>query len=160
MKHKINEKQISTYFGIAFFVLLILLTTSTANAFSVSSPFGWRIHPIKKQRIFHTGIDIPVACGSPVVAIFDGVVVFSESRRGYGNTVIIQHDKNRYTLYGHCSRLIVRNGQRVKAKETIALSGNSGLSTGPHLHLEYWIDGKYVDPMLIWNSVSEYSLSK
>jgi len=148
MKMHNIAKHNSTIFFLCIFMPLLLC--SEAMAFTVSSPFGWRIHPIKKRLMFHTGVDIPIKYGTPIVAIFDGTVVFSGPRNGYGNTVILKHIGNKYTLYAHCSCLFVRRGQRVKAEEIIALSGNSGLSIGPHLHLEYWVNGRYVDPMEIW----------
>ena len=135
-------------------VILMIVATVTkeaAFAFAVSSSFGWRINPITHRREFHPGIDIPLNYGTPVLALFDGVVVWAGPRGGYGNTVILQHHNNTFTLYGHCAKITVETGQSVLAGEQIAIVGSTGESTGPHVHLEYWVNNRYVDPMVIWN---------
>ena len=104
------------------------------NAFQISSGFGWRLDPYTHQKAFHTGIDIPENSGSPIFAIFDGKVIIAGPYRGYGNAILLHHDNNRYTLYGHCSAVFVKEGQYVKAGEKIGLVGSTGMSVGPHLH--------------------------
>jgi Membrane proteins related to metalloendopeptidases len=134
-------------------VALMIVTAVTAEAafaFTVSSPFGWRINPISHRREFHPGIDIPLPYGTPVRALWDGVVVWAGPYSGYGNTVILQHRNQAFTLYGHCARVMVQRGQTVRAGERIGIVGSTGYSTGSHLHLGYWINNHYVDPMLIW----------
>ena len=106
----------------------------------ISSEYGWRIHPIRKKRIFHSGIDIKVETGTPVRAIADGkVFAASTTMQGYGTGVFIDHGKvdGKYVRseYGHLSRYCVKYGQSVKQGEIIGYSGNTGDSTGEHLHL-------------------------
>lgn len=111
---------------------------------TITSPYGYRIHPIYKTKKMHTGIDISGSGikGKPVVAAADGVVGSVKSlTTGYGNHVIINHgtatNGNAYqTLYGHMTRYIVKVGQTVKKGETIGYVGSTGASTGPHLHFE------------------------
>ncbi len=113
---------------------------------TISSPFGPRIHPIYSIPSFHTGIDIAVAEGTPVRAAAGGIVTFSGWQEGFGLLVVIDHGNGYETYYGHLSKLLVSSGQSVSAGETIALSGNTGLSTGPHLHFEVRYLGSPVDP--------------
>lgn len=100
----------------------------------VSSGFGWRTHPVKKTRLFHNGIDIAVPEGTAVKAAASGEVVHSGWMNGFGYTVIIDHGRGVETLYAHNSRTTVSKGSMVNKGQKIALSGNTGLSTGPHLH--------------------------
>jgi len=117
----------------------------------VSSDYGLRFHPIFNEERFHTGVDLACESGVPIKAAADGTVVLSEDHGGYGLAVIIDHGGGVSTLYGHASRLLVQAGDRVKAGETIALVGSTGLSTGPHLHFEVRQDQQHVDPW-IWLS--------
>lgn len=117
------------------------------NHYKITSPFGFRIHPILKTKKQHTGIDIQVPSGSTIVAAQGGNVVYSDWLGGYGKTVMIDHGGGILTLYGHNSSLLVKEGQAVNKGDKIALSGSTGLSTGPHLHFEVRENGKYVDPM-------------
>ena len=118
----------------------------------ISSPYGWRIHPTKKERIFHNGIDISVPIGTPVKAIADGIVVESRSANGYGYFVVLEHKINGkiYTSeYGHILRPKIEKRTIVKQGDVIAKSGNEGWSTGPHLHITIRIgqyQGKDRDP--------------
>lgn len=113
----------------------------------ISSPFGWRIHPISGEQSLHTGIDISAPTGASVVAAADGVVIESGSKGGYGNTVMIDHGSGVITLYAHNSSLDVSVGQTVKGGQVIARIGSTGNSTGPHSHFEVRQDGEYTDPM-------------
>lgn len=115
----------------------------------ITSPFGMRMHPIKKTAKFHNGIDIAAAGvnGKPVVSFTDGKVTYSGFIGGYGNAVIISHSKGYESLYGHLSSLAVKVGQQVKAGETVGAVGSTGLSTGPHLHFTVNKDGNAIDPM-------------
>ena len=107
------------------------------NAVPISSNYGWRTHPITGQQRFHTGIDLATEIGTPVLASLSGVVEFSGTMDGYGYTIILRHlDGSIQTLYGHLSSLYVEVGESVKQGQVIARSGNTGYSTGPHLHFE------------------------
>ncbi|MEZ4776515.1 MAG: M23 family metallopeptidase [Bacteroidia bacterium] len=115
----------------------------------VSSAFGMRIHPIIKKWRMHTGVDFPVPVGTPVRAAGSGIVTKTVDRTGlssYGKHLIISHDQVHSTMYAHLSKVLVEPGQSVQQGETIALSGNTGLSTSPHLHFEIFKNGKRVDP--------------
>lgn len=112
----------------------------------ISSKFGLREHPIDNALRHHDGIDIAVPEGSPVKAAKAGEVIFSGERSGYGNTVVIRHANNYTSLYAHNADLMVKKGDMVQQGDIISLSGNTGKSTGPHLHFEIRKDGQPVDP--------------
>jgi murein DD-endopeptidase MepM/ murein hydrolase activator NlpD len=108
--------------------------------------FGMRIHPILHVRLMHEGLDIVANAGTSVHATGDGVVSYVGREGGYGNVVEIDHGFGYTTLYGHLLKPLVPVGQKVKRGQVIALSGNTGLSTGPHLHYEVRKNGVHVDP--------------
>lgn len=113
----------------------------------ISSPFGVRFHPILKKNRFHNGIDIAIPTGTPVKAADSGKVLMSKWNGGYGYFIAIDHGKGLSTAYGHNSRLLVKEGETVTKGQVIAYSGNTGLSTGPHLHFEVRVKGAPVDPV-------------
>jgi murein DD-endopeptidase MepM/ murein hydrolase activator NlpD len=113
----------------------------------ITSGFGRRYHPILHVWRMHTGVDFGAPRGSPIRAAADGVVISAGYSRGYGNRVIIDHGGNISTLYGHCSRLFVSSGQRVRRGQRIAAVGSTGLATGPHLHFEVRVHGRPQNPM-------------
>ena len=112
----------------------------------MSSPFGERVDPISGKKAWHEGMDFAGANGSDVVAVANGIVVFSGRRDGYGLMVEISHGENLRTRYGHHQELLVRAGQSVKRGDVIGLMGSSGRSTGPHVHFEVLKSGKPVNP--------------
>lgn len=112
----------------------------------LSSPFGWRTHPILGYRRFHGGLDFAASYGSPIRAADSGTVIFAGWYGGYGKAVIINHGSEMTTLYGHASELYVTEGQTVQRGQAIAAVGSTGLSTGPHLHFEVRRDGTPVNP--------------
>jgi murein DD-endopeptidase MepM/ murein hydrolase activator NlpD len=116
------------------------------SAAPVSSRFGWRTDPITGAAKFHNGVDIAVAYGRDVKAAADGRVSFAGVQNGYGQTVVIDHADGRQTRYAHLSEPLVRAGDVVAEGQVVARSGNSGRSTGPHLHFEMLVDGRPVDP--------------
>lgn len=128
----------------------IAVLTQIACA-QVTSPFGWREHPITGEPKFHTGVDLAADEGSQLPAMWDGVVTYADWYGGYGYAVIVYYGSDTYTLYGHCSQLIAHAGDYVKQGQIIALSGSTGNVTGPHVHLELIQNGQYIDPMQIWS---------
>lgn len=112
----------------------------------ISSNFGWRTHPIKKTRLFHNGLDIAVPSGTPVKAAAGGEVVHSGWMNGFGYTVIVDHGRGVETLYAHNSKVSVSKGSMVNKGQQVALSGNTGLSTGPHLHFGVLQNEKPLNP--------------
>lgn len=112
----------------------------------VTSGFGERADPIVGGGEFHKGIDFSANTGDPVLAVADGVVSFVGERSGYGNVVEIDHGNGYTTRYAHNSRLERRVGELVRAGEEIAKAGSTGRSTGAHVHLEVWQDGRVVNP--------------
>lgn len=113
-----------------------------------SSGFGLRIHPIYKIRKMHEGMDFVAPVGTPIYATGDGVIeIGSPSYFGYGGFVKINHGYGYETAYGHLSQILVKNNQLVKRGDVIGLSGNTGISTGAHLHYEVIYNGKPVNPI-------------
>lgn len=115
--------------------------------YKITSPYGYRNHPILNKKKLHTGIDIAVPSGTNILAANSGKVIYSGYNGGYGNTVIIDHGGKISTLYAHNSKLLVKVGDEVEKGKAISKSGSTGLSTGPHLHFEVRENGQHVDPM-------------
>lgn len=113
----------------------------------VTCPYGWRIHPIKKDRRFHHGVDLRAALATEIYAVADGKVIFAGENGGYGLAVRIAHGNNVVSFYAHCSAFKVKAGDTVTAGQVIALSGNTGMSTGPHLHFGIYVNGESVEPL-------------
>lgn len=114
---------------------------------TVTSNFGCREDPILNNNSFHSGIDISVNIGTNVFCAFNGVVKEINYNESYGKYIVIKHSKNFETLYAHCSKILLNKGDNVAKGDIIALSGNSGRTTGPHLHFEVIINGVKVDPL-------------
>ncbi len=112
----------------------------------LSSYFGKRKSPFSGRIVMHEGLDIAANTGTPVVAPADGIVARVEYSSTYGNTVVIDHGYGYQTLYAHNSRNLVKVGQRIKRGERIAQVGNTGVSTGPHLHYEVHLNGVPINP--------------
>ena len=113
----------------------------------ISSKFGMRFHPIRKRTKLHTGVDIAAPTGTPIRASAAGIVISAGWAGAYGNAVILQHGGGISTLYGHCSRVLVKKGQKVSKGQVIAKVGSTGYSTGPHCHFEKRVNGKPVNPL-------------
>jgi len=113
----------------------------------ISSGFGYRIDPFTHRRAFHKGVDISSPRGTPIVATADGVVIKSGWISNWGYVVEVDHGNGFTTWFGHCSKLLVKRGDRVRRGEVIALVGSTGRSTGPHLHYEVRLNGRPQNPM-------------
>ncbi len=134
---------------------------SNKNLKAMASGYGWRLHPIYKIFKFHSGMDFSAKIGTPIYATGNGTIIRADgSERGYGNSIVINHGYGYMTLYAHMSRFAVHNGQKVNRGDVIGYVGNTGSSTGPHLHYEV-IKGKdKVNPInYYYNDLSpaEYS---
>ena len=112
----------------------------------VASGYGMRIDPVYHVRRFHQGMDFTAPIGTEIFATGNATVKFSGWKQGYGNTVILDHGFGYETLYAHLYKSLVRKGQKVRRSDIIALVGNTGKSTGPHLHYEVRLNGKPIDP--------------
>lgn len=123
----------------------------------VTSKFGWREHPVLKRREFHSGIDLRAKMGTDIFATADGIVTYVRDNydKGYGNMIIISHNYGFKTVYAHLSKILVKKGDVINQRDLIAKSGNSGLSSGPHLHYSI----KYVDTHLNPQNFFDWSLS-
>jgi len=111
-----------------------------------SSSFGWRLDPFNGHKAFHEGLDFPANTGDPIYAAAGGIVSASEQTPDYGKIVKIDHGSGLETRYAHASRLLVKAGDRVEKGQKIAEVGNTGRSTGPHLHYEIRLNGNALDP--------------
>lgn len=160
MRDIFSKRALRLWFGFLLGLSLLIFTAVTEAAdLPVTSPFGWRVHPITGEWRFHSGVDLGYEYGTPVPALFDGVVVQEGNfGDGYGNQILLYHqDMDCYTRYGHLSAINVDDGESVSRGETIGAVGSTGNSTGPHLHLEYIVKNpdtgeyEYTDPLQLWN---------
>jgi murein DD-endopeptidase MepM/ murein hydrolase activator NlpD len=115
----------------------------------INSPFGWRRHPVTRRKSFHTGIDIKASRGYRIRAAKEGHVVYSGWMGGYGRVVVLSHGGGYSTLYAHCSKLAVRNGQKISQGQVIAYVGSTGRATGPHLHFEVRMNNRPINPLKV-----------
>ena len=125
----------------------------TPSFYTISSPFGWRVHPISKEKKYHNGIDIKANLGTKIISVASATVIqASDVNNGYGKCVIIRDAKHDY-LYAHMSSISVKEGQKVRTGEPLGKVGSTGYSTGPHLHfgisIGSWEQGKWIDPLTI-----------
>lgn len=127
------------------------------NLRSMASGFGYRLHPIYKTYKMHTGIDFTAPTGTPIYATGNGrVVPAPDGASGYGNHVVIDHGFGYKTLYAHMYKSKVKMGQRIKRGQLIGYVGNTGLSSGPHLHYEVMKNGKKINPInYFFNDITE-----
>ena len=114
---------------------------------TISSPYGYRDHPVREERKFHTGVDLSVPSGSAVKATADGIVSFAGWTENSGIVVVAEHGHGFSTAYAHNRKALVRVGQRIARGDVIAMSGSTGVSTGPHVHYEIWRYGRSADPV-------------
>ena len=115
----------------------------------VSSPFGWRMHPVLKQRKLHNGVDFSASTGTPVWACADGKVIIAGIKGANGNLVGIEHEDGLSSYYAHLYRIEkgIHTGVNVRRRQVIGYVGNTGRSTGPHLHWGVKLNGKFIDPL-------------
>ena len=118
-----------------------------------------RMHPVLQTMKAHLGVDYAAPTGTPALSIGDGVVDFAGVQGGYGNMVIVRHGGNHSTVYAHLSRIHVQKGQTVQKGQAIGAVGSTGLSTGPHLHFEFRVNGTHVDPEKIIQQAQSTPLS-
>ena len=118
----------------------------TPGFYTITSPFGYRVHPITGLWRFHGGIDIGAPLGAQTLAVADGTVLIAGWDNSYGNYIILDHGGGVHTLYAHLSQMHVSTGQTIRQGEVIGLVGSTGNSTGPHLHFEVRINGELADP--------------
>ena len=145
-----SYREISAHLAWRRRVLLAMPTGWPADG-RLTSRYGRRISPMGRDaesgdREFHPGIDIAAGLGSPIRAAADGSVARARWSGGYGRLILLRHDLGYATLYGHASRLLVKEGERVRRGQIIAAMGSTGRSTGSHVHYEVWFNGKTVDP--------------
>lgn len=127
-------------------LLALMIPNSVPVDGPIGSGFGFRSDPITGRAALHTGLDFPNEVGTPIHAAAGGVVVSTEFHPQYGQLLEIDHGRGLTTLYAHCSRIEVRQGDIVKRGQLVARVGNSGRSTGPHLHFEVLVEGVPQDP--------------
>jgi len=134
-----------------FFTNQSLILASTPSIWPttgyLSCGYGWRLDPLTRQNDFHHGLDISSPIGQPVVATAAGVVVFAGPKSGYGNVLVIDHDFGYQTRYGHLSGFAVKPGKKIERGQVVAYVGNTGKSTGPHLHYEVLVHNQPVNPI-------------
>ena len=123
----------------------------------LTSPYGYRIHPILDYERLHAGLDIGAKFGEEIIAADGGTVLIAEYSDSYGNFVLIDHGDRYSTAYGHMSEIAVEAGQEVKQGELIGYIGSTGWSTGPHLHFEIRLDGERIDPEEFFSALIHYN---
>ena len=128
-------------------IALALSKTTTPVLGVITSDYGYRMHPIDEEIKFHYGTDIAAEIGTPVFAFADGVVDFIGESPAYGQYIQLRHDGGVTTFYAHCSKLCAKKGQKVSIGDTIAKVGQSGNTTGPHLHFEIRVNGIFLNPI-------------
>ena len=116
---------------------------------TITSDFGYRVSPITKEFSFHSGLDIASPENTEIHCVYDGEVLKVDENYVRGKYLIIKHSDSLITTYNHCNELLVKEGERVKKGETIALVGSTGWSTGPHLHFEMKLNDKYINPLWV-----------
>ncbi|MDD3814866.1 MAG: M23 family metallopeptidase [Desulfocapsaceae bacterium] len=117
----------------------------------ITSLFGMRNHPVLGEALHHNGIDISQPTGTPVKPLSSGTVTFSGNNGGYGQMIEIDHGNGLTSIYAHLSKLSVRKGEQISSEQTIGQVGETGMTTGPHLHLEIHRQNAAIDPLTVLN---------
>jgi murein DD-endopeptidase MepM/ murein hydrolase activator NlpD len=123
------------------------LTWPLTGPMKITSPYGERVHPIIGEEAFHRGVDLRAHYGSPILAPADGVVLYIGRKTAYGNMVVVLHGGGIATVYGHLWKFAVQPCERVQKGQLLGYTGNTGFSTGPHLHFEVRQDGEPTNPL-------------
>ncbi len=123
------------------------LSWPLSGSMKITSPYGERIHPIIGEEAFHRGVDLRAHYGSPILVPADGVVLFTGRETTYGNMLVVLHGGGIATVYGHLWKFTVQPYQRVSKGEVLGYTGNTGFSTGPHLHFEVRQNGEPTNPL-------------
>lgn len=132
----------------------VFLTVNFQNPIvngNITSRFGYRVSPITNEYSLHSGLDIAAPENTEIFTAYDGIVTRAEYNDTNGNYIVIKHSQYLKTTYNHCNKLLVREGERVKKGEKIALVGATGYATGNHLHFEVILNGKYINPLWVLN---------
>ena len=124
-----------------------IMPVSNKDLKKTASGYGTRIDPIYGTTKFHAGMDFTGTIGTPIYATGNGVVIESKFDKGYGRHVVIDHGFSYKTLYAHMDKILAKKGQKIKRGDVIGYLGNTGLSTGPHLHYEVRKNDKPIDPI-------------
>lgn len=130
----------------------VFLTVNFQNPIesnNITSRFGYRISPITNKYSLHSGLDIAAPENTEICSVYNGTVEKAEYNEINGNYIVISHSNTLKTTYNHCNKLLVREGEKVKQGEKIALVGATGWATGNHLHFEVILNGKYVNPLWV-----------
>lgn len=120
-----------------------------SGSYRLTSPYGYRADPFTGVRSFHTGIDMAISTGTPILAAMEGKIATAGWNNVYGNYVIITHENGYQTLYAHMQKYVVATGQKVTQGKTIGYVGSTGYSTGPHLHFSVYKNSQLIDPMTV-----------
>lgn len=131
---------------------MMVPTQAPVPSANLGSMFGWRIDPITGRSALHTGLDFPATPGTTILAAAGGVVVTQEHHSEYGNMIEVDHGNELISRYAHTSKVMVKKGDLIKRGQKIAEVGNSGRSTGPHLHFEVLVQGIPQDPQKFLNA--------
>lgn len=132
-------------------VFLTVNFTNPIKEGNITSKFGYRISPITNKYSLHSGLDIATRENTEIHSAYDGVVIKAEYHEINGNYVVIEHSNTLKTTYNHCNELLVKEGEKVKKGDVIALVGATGYATGNHLHFEVLLNGKYINPLYVLN---------
>ena len=123
---------------------------------TITSKFGYRISPITKKFSLHSGLDIASPENSEIHCVYNGIVLKVDENDVRGKYLVVKHSDSLITTYNHCNELLVKEGEKIKKGETIALVGSTGWSTGPHLHFEMKLNGKYINPLWVLDYEIQY----
>ena len=159
LSNELQKKEMSLSELVDFLEEQRLMVMSTPSIWPVkgwlSSKFGYRISPFSGRRTFHEGIDVAARYGTPVRATAKGIVIYAGYKVGYGKLVTIDHGFGYVTRYGHNSKILVKVGDSVEKGQVISKVGNTGKSTGPHVHYEVLVNGVPVNPLKFIVSATE-----